>query len=43
MRLKVEHLPKDRDAPPVWRWSSKPVHPRTTWTASDRHFSAASA
>lgn len=23
MRLKVEHLPKDRDAPPVWLWSSK--------------------
>lgn len=23
MRLKVEHLPKDRDAPPLWLWSSK--------------------
>lgn len=23
MRLKVEHLSKDRDAPPVWLWSSK--------------------
>jgi hypothetical protein len=23
MRLKVEHLSKDRDAPPVWWWSSK--------------------
>ena len=23
IRLKVEHLPKDRDAPPVWLWSSK--------------------
>ncbi|MEU5194541.1 transposase [Streptomyces scabiei] len=23
IRLKVEHLSKDRDAPPVWLWSSK--------------------
>ncbi|MFD1541501.1 transposase, partial [Nonomuraea guangzhouensis] len=23
IRLKVEHLPGDRDAPPVWLWSSK--------------------
>lgn len=23
MRLKVEHLSKDRDTPPVWSWSSK--------------------
>ncbi|MFF1309028.1 NF041680 family putative transposase [Streptomyces sp. NPDC058307] len=23
MRLKVEHLSKDRDAPPVWLWSAK--------------------
>ncbi|MEU0631179.1 NF041680 family putative transposase [Streptomyces sp. NPDC005989] len=23
MRLKVEHLSKDRDAPPLWLWSSK--------------------
>ncbi|MEY9989085.1 hypothetical protein ABIE67_001117 [Streptomyces sp. V4I8] len=23
MRLKVEHLSKERDAPPVWLWSSK--------------------
>ncbi|HEY9327527.1 MAG TPA: NF041680 family putative transposase [Streptomyces sp.] len=23
MRLKVEHLSKDRDAPPVWLWSSR--------------------
>jgi hypothetical protein len=23
MRLKVEHLSKDRDVPPVWLWSSK--------------------
>ncbi|WP_345624274.1 NF041680 family putative transposase, partial [Streptomyces ziwulingensis] len=23
IRLKVEHLPKERDAPPVWLWSSK--------------------
>ncbi|MFC0437717.1 DDE superfamily endonuclease [Kutzneria buriramensis] len=24
IRLEVEHLSKDRDAPPVWLWSSKP-------------------
>lgn len=23
IRLKVEHLSKERDAPPVWLWSSK--------------------
>ncbi|MEQ4724163.1 transposase [Nonomuraea sp. B19D2] len=29
IRLKVEHVPGDRDAPPVWRWSS------TTSTSTD--------
>ncbi|MGK4578648.1 NF041680 family putative transposase [Kitasatospora sp. HPMI-4] len=33
IRLKVEHLPGDRDAPPVWLWSS-----RTGATAADVDF-----
>ena len=42
IRLKVEHLSKERDAPPVGLWSSKTGAPRTTWTVSGKHFSAAS-
>jgi hypothetical protein len=42
IRLRVEHLSKERDAPPVWLWSSKTGAPRTLWTVSGRHFSAAS-
>lgn len=42
IRLKVEHLSKERHAPPVWSWSSKTGATRTTWTVSGRRFSVAS-
>lgn len=42
MRLKVEHLSKDRDAPPVWLWSSKtgatPDDVDRFWQAFSRRF-----
>ncbi|GHE78799.1 hypothetical protein GCM10018785_53690 [Streptomyces longispororuber] len=41
-RLKVEHLSKDRDAPPVWLWSSKtgatPDDVDRSWQAFLRRF-----
>ncbi|GGT47766.1 hypothetical protein GCM10010176_107930 [Nonomuraea spiralis] len=42
IRLKVEHLPGDRDAPPIWLWSSKTgatgVDVDRSWQAFLRRF-----
>ncbi len=42
IRLKVEHLSKERDAPPVWLWSSEtgatPDDVDRVWQAFLRHF-----
>lgn len=47
IRLKVEHLSKERDAPPVWLWSSKtgatPDDVDRFWQAFLRRFDPASA
>lgn len=36
VRLKVGHLSKEREAPPVWLWSSKTGAAPATWTCAGR-------